>query len=59
MRHAWILDVLTDLRTYAAANDLPAIAAAAAQSLEVAEAECAIAREIDDDRVPDEMIVPD
>ena len=41
MPHAWILDVLADLRTYADANDLPAISVAAAQSLEVARLELA------------------
>ena len=53
MRHAWILDVLTDLRTYAEANDLPAIAVAATQSLEVAEAELASAQNTEGDTLLD------
>ncbi|MBC7674799.1 MAG: hypothetical protein H7173_01900 [Rhodoferax sp.] len=53
MRHAWILDVLADLRTYAEANQLPAIAVAAAQSLEVAELEIAAAQNSDGDLLPD------
>ena len=39
MRHAWILDVLADLRSYAENNDLHAIAAAAAQTHAIAVAE--------------------
>jgi hypothetical protein len=39
MPHAWILDVLTDLRSYAEKNNLTAIAQAAAEVLVVAEAE--------------------
>ena len=53
MRHAWILDVLTDLRTYAEANDLPAIAVAAAQTLAVAEAELASLQNTDGDTLQD------
>lgn len=43
MRHSWILDVLNDLRTYAENNSLPAIAAAAAQTLGIAHTEIAAA----------------
>lgn len=39
MPHAWILDVLTDLRSYAERNSLPAIAQAATDALTVAETE--------------------
>ncbi len=39
MRHDWIFDVLTDLRSYAEQNDLPAVAAAAGRALDVAHAE--------------------
>lgn len=53
MRHAWILDVLADLRTYAEANQLPAIAVAATQSLEVAKLEIAAAQNSDGDLLPD------
>jgi hypothetical protein len=41
MRHDWIFDVLNDLRRYALANDLPAVAAQAEQALAVARAEIA------------------
>lgn len=41
MRHEWILDVLTDLRSYAEKNDLPVIAAEAARVLNVARVELA------------------
>lgn len=41
MQHAWIFDVLADLRSYAEMNDLPAIAAAAEQTLGVAKVELA------------------
>lgn len=44
MRHSWILDVLRDLRSYAEMNDLPAIAAAAGQTLGIAETEIAAAQ---------------
>lgn len=44
MRHIWILAVLRDLRTYADLNELPAIAAAAAQTLEIAETEISTAQ---------------
>lgn len=43
MRHSWILDVLSDLRAYADMNNLPAIAAAAAQTYAIAEVEIAAA----------------
>ena len=51
MRHSWILDVLNDLQSYAQINDLPAIAAAAAQILTIAEAEIAAAHSDDLDTV--------
>jgi hypothetical protein len=41
MRHDWILDVLTDLRSYARANDLPALADKADEVLQVARMEIA------------------
>ena len=49
MPHAWILDVLSDLRTYAEGNNLPAIALAAAQSFEVAQTEIAAQQSADQD----------
>lgn len=49
MRHSWILEVLRDLRSYAEANNLPAIAAAATQTLAVAETEIAAQPGPDDD----------
>ncbi|WP_430464896.1 hypothetical protein [Tabrizicola sp.] len=39
MRHDWIFDVLRDLRAYAQANGLPALAAKADEALRVARAE--------------------
>ncbi len=42
MPHAWILDVLADLRSYAEKNNLPAIAQAASDALVVADAELAV-----------------
>ena len=39
MRHDWIFDVLTDLRSYAEKNDLPAIAQQAEIALDVARKE--------------------
>jgi hypothetical protein len=39
MRHDWIFDVLTDLRSYAEKNNLPAIAQQAEIALEVARKE--------------------
>jgi hypothetical protein len=39
MPHTWILDVLTDLRSYAEKNNLPAVAQAAAEVLVVAKTE--------------------
>ena len=51
MRHSWILDVLNDLQSYAQMNDLPAIAAAAAQILTIAEVEIAAAHSDDRDTV--------
>ena len=51
MRHSWILDVLNDLQSYAQMNDLPDIAAAAAQILTIAEVEIAAAHSDDGDTV--------
>jgi hypothetical protein len=53
MPHAWILDVLTDLRTYAEANNLPTIADAAAQALEVAKVELASEKTANFERLQD------
>lgn len=39
MRHDWILDVLSDLKAYALANNLPALAAKAEEALIVARVE--------------------
>jgi hypothetical protein len=39
MRHDWIFDVLSDLKAYAIANNLPAVAAKADEALAVARAE--------------------
>jgi hypothetical protein len=41
MRHDWILDVLADLQTYAAANDLPELALKVAEALDLARREIA------------------
>ncbi len=41
MGHDWIFDVLEDLKTYAAANGLPALAAKAEEAVKVALAEIA------------------
>lgn len=41
MGHDWVFDVLTDLRDYALANGLPALAAKAAEALQVARVEIA------------------
>ena len=43
MRHDWILDVLTDLRSYAAQNGLMALSLKAEETLRVARAEIAAA----------------
>ena len=53
MRHAWILDVLTDLVTYAQGNGLPSIAMAAEQTLEVAKTEIAAISDTDQASAPD------
>ena len=53
MRHAWILDVLTDLVTYAQGNGLPSIAMAAEQTLEVAKTEIAAISDTDQTSAPD------
>lgn len=45
MHHDWILDVLRDLRAYAAANAMPALAAKAEEALHIAETELAIRRD--------------
>lgn len=42
-RHDWIFDVLKDLRTYAQANGLPALAAKADEALRIARAEISAA----------------
>lgn len=42
MRHDWIFDVLKDLKSYAQANGLPALAAKADEALQVARAEIAV-----------------
>jgi hypothetical protein len=52
MRHDWIFDVLTDLRSYAEKNDLPAVAGAAARALDVAHAEIAAQSAAEGDAVP-------
>jgi hypothetical protein len=41
MRHDWVFDVLRDLRAYALANGLPALAAKADEALRVARTELA------------------
>lgn len=41
MSHDWIMQVLRDLHDYALANNLPAIAAKAAETLLIAESELA------------------
>ncbi|QYK42620.1 MAG: hypothetical protein KF887_05795 [Paracoccaceae bacterium] len=41
MRHDWIFEVLMDLRTYAQANGLPALAEQAEHAMRVARAEIA------------------
>ena len=51
MRHDWIFNVLRDLRSYAEKNDLPAIARAAADALDVAHAEIA-GQSADDEKDP-------
>ena len=51
MRHDWIFDVLTDLRFYAQANGLTALARKAEETLQVARAE--IAAPILSDQRPD------
>lgn len=53
MPHGWILDVLTDLQTYAEANNLPIIADAAAQALEVAKVELASGQTASSERLQD------
>ncbi|MDR5653677.1 hypothetical protein [Ruixingdingia sedimenti] len=44
MRHDWILDVLDDMKTYAARNGLDALAAKVDEALRIARAELAAAR---------------
>ena len=39
VRHAWVFQVLRDLKDYALANDLPELAEKAGEALEVAAAE--------------------
>ncbi len=43
MRHDWIFEVLRDLKAYAQANGLPALAQKADEAMRVAQAELAIA----------------
>ena len=43
MRHDWIFDVLSDLRAYALANNLPALAAKTEEALRTARMEIAAA----------------
>lgn len=43
MRHDWIFEVLRDLKAYAQANGLPALAQKADEAMRVARAELAIA----------------
>ncbi len=48
MRHEWIFDVLSDLRTYAQANGLVALAAKADEALLVTRAEIKAIDPVDD-----------
>ncbi len=41
MRHSWIFEVLSDLRAYAVANDLPRLAGKTAEAEVVAQEEIA------------------
>lgn len=41
MRHEWVFDVLEDLKSYALANGLPALAAKAEEALQIAAVEVA------------------
>ncbi len=41
MRHSWIFEVLSDLRTYALANGLPRLAGKSAEAAQVARDEIA------------------
>lgn len=43
MRHDWVFDVLSDLRDYADANQLPGLAAKVAETLTLAQQEIAAA----------------
>ncbi len=45
MRHDWIFEVLTDLRAYALANNLPALAAKTEEALRTARIEIAASGE--------------
>ena len=47
MRHDWIFDVLKDLKSYAQANGLPALAAKADEALQVARAEIVVIGPLD------------
>lgn len=42
MRHEWMFEVLRDLKAYALANGLPAVAAKAEETLQAARAEVAL-----------------
>lgn len=53
MRHNWIIDVLTDLRSYAEVNNLPGIARAAQQTLDAAVAEISA---VEDDAASDGIV---
>jgi hypothetical protein len=52
MQYDWIFDVLRDLRAYALANGLPALAAKADEALITARAEIAARRSGDDGGAP-------
>jgi hypothetical protein len=53
MRSDWILDVLTDLKTFARANDLPALAEQLDDTAIVAMAEIAATKDLQDDQRSD------
>ena len=52
MGHEWIFDVLKDLRSYASANGLQALARKADEALQVAEAEIGSDGAMTNDRGP-------
>ena len=47
-KHDWVIDVLTDLRAYAEAHDMPRLADSAAATLAIAREEIAQTRPDDD-----------